>query len=589
MPDNWWDYLPWGPEGIYSQTETKLGPLTVTQPTGDGFEYFPSGPTTPGATTSGGISVPPYDQLIGMSGITDLAKASIIKQYYPGRFSDWLFSDGANYFSQGQIVAPGLILLPGGTYFAEAEGRVVPPDYAQSLINQAMGTAPSNLPAGAVQVSPNFYRLPDGTFVNTNGEPASQELVVADMSGAGIGGSGDVAYRTELQDPQTGEIFEVAYDRSGNELSRVSTGRFGQIGGPGGITAYQQSQIDLQQQQYELDQQQFAFQQQQAAAQLAQQQANYLADLRANPASWIEYSLASGQSPTIQPWMWGLLPEELRAGTGVGQPITGQPAAPQLTGGEQYLSAPTAGGTLSPAASLGVEGPLGTLASLPQQGAPITAAQQAGIQQGQDLYGLGTSTYVQPNETSYANYVDLARQSKVIQDEINQMTQVYVGGAYNSMELPQQQAFDARLKELNNQLNALTPQIQSAYQSAYAAPPAAPYSGTPAEPLQLQPGAGFAQPGGPGGEVLTTPTRTPTAATGTNIFNQGGYPQGSGFNLPQLTTPGPQYYARMGPTAQQQYLGYEQARTGSPLEQTQWQLWSQAPPGGGSFNLSQWR
>jgi len=50
--------------------------------------------------------------------------------------------------------------------------------------------------------------------------------------------------------------------------------------------------------------------------------------------------------------------------------------------------------------------------------------------------------------------------------------------------------------------------------------------------------------------------------------------------MPELTRPSRQYQARMGPTAQQQYLGYAQARTGATPEETQFRLWSGAPPGG---------
>jgi len=50
--------------------------------------------------------------------------------------------------------------------------------------------------------------------------------------------------------------------------------------------------------------------------------------------------------------------------------------------------------------------------------------------------------------------------------------------------------------------------------------------------------------------------------------------------MPQLINPSAQYQARMGPTAQQQYYGYEQARTGATPEESQWRLWSYAPPSG---------
>lgn len=61
----------------------------------------------------------------------------------------------------------------------------------------------------------------------------------------------------------------------------------------------------------------------------------------------------------------------------------------------------------------------------------------------------------------------------------------------------------------------------------------------------------------------------------------GGIPQTPGYGwLPELTRPSRQYQARMGPTAQQQLYGYEQARTGARPEETQFRLWSQAPPSG---------
>ena len=50
--------------------------------------------------------------------------------------------------------------------------------------------------------------------------------------------------------------------------------------------------------------------------------------------------------------------------------------------------------------------------------------------------------------------------------------------------------------------------------------------------------------------------------------------------LPELTRPSRQFQARMGPTALAQYQGYQQARTGIRPEETQFRLWSGAPPGG---------
>jgi hypothetical protein len=68
-----------------------------------------------------------------------------------------------------------------------------------------------------------------------------------------------------------------------------------------------------------------------------------------------------------------------------------------------------------------------------------------------------------------------------------------------------------------------------------------------------------------------------------------GWTATSGQGMPTLTSPSAQYQARMGPTAEQQYLGYEQARTGSRPEETQFRLWSMAPPGRSNMSLVQGR
>lgn len=61
-------------------------------------------------------------------------------------------------------------------------------------------------------------------------------------------------------------------------------------------------------------------------------------------------------------------------------------------------------------------------------------------------------------------------------------------------------------------------------------------------------------------------------------------PQG-GTEMPQLTTPSAQLWSRMGPTAQQQYAGYKQSRTGIRPEETLFRLEAGAPPGGSSPGL----
>jgi len=50
--------------------------------------------------------------------------------------------------------------------------------------------------------------------------------------------------------------------------------------------------------------------------------------------------------------------------------------------------------------------------------------------------------------------------------------------------------------------------------------------------------------------------------------------------MPGLLRPSAQYQARLGPTALQQYYGYQQAQQGARPEETQFRRWNEAPPGG---------
>jgi len=63
-------------------------------------------------------------------------------------------------------------------------------------------------------------------------------------------------------------------------------------------------------------------------------------------------------------------------------------------------------------------------------------------------------------------------------------------------------------------------------------------------------------------------------------------PEGGG-GMADLTNPSTQYWARMGPTAQQQYAGYQQWDKAQRPEETQFRLGAQTAPAGRNFNL-QW-
>jgi hypothetical protein len=128
-------------------------------------------------------------------------------------------------------------------------------------------------------------------------------------------------------------------------------------GNASGISDWEQAQLDAQraqdeaqrayqQQQLELQRQQLAYQQQQDAAQLAAEKQKYLAQLKANPGSWLEYAAASGSNPVIQPWMLPLMPGqygmEKMSLPAAGTPIPGWEGAGNSASGMPDLLNPSA-------------------------------------------------------------------------------------------------------------------------------------------------------------------------------------------------------------------------------------------------------
>ena len=104
----------------------------------------------------------------------------------------------------------------------------------------------------------------------------------------------------------------------------------------------------------------------------------------------------------------------------------------------------------------------------------------------------------------------------------------------------------------------------------------------PGQNLQVgQPIPGF-QPGAPG--AAQQGGFIPGTATPAPVGNQFA-------NLPELRRPSAQLFARMGPTAQQQFLGFRQARTGIPPQETLFRQRQSGPPGsrGGGFQRQRLR
>jgi len=626
-------------------------------PKGAGFQFGIGGatpdmyvPPSGSPSTAGGLPVPSYEQLL-TAGVTDQAKFAIIKQYYPNMVSDWLQraaseGGGANYFARKEVVAitPNgyLYQLPGGVYIDDT-GAVINPELAQAYINEDLGVQPSVpnpiVDQGGKQVSPNYYQMPDGTYAsldqNGNIVPVDEAVVEADKQEAGIGADQDVDYWTTYTDPVTGEISEVAYvygtDGTPQEVFRRSTGTY-DFSGTGGapITQYQQAELDLAQQQLEYQQQQsaaqLAFQQQQAAQEAEwrrqeqeQEQRNYLADLMANPASWLEYAAAAGTSPIVQPWMWGLLPEDLRQGYEVGQPIPGWQGVGGGQGGGQ--AGMWGGGGQQQVPSSGGAGQ-STYTS------PGAGWMQTGPQKSVQTGGLDYGTNEKEGVTLLnAKYNEL----------LNQMSEQAAGGAYMSPEwfnnismqqkadLQDYATYQARLwyeQEYGEEF-PVYPAAEAgqavpsggiisyspATSSSAAAEPSATTQPAPvveeAPPIEEPPKRITSKlnkmnvPSFARGGVVNRPTLAMVGENGPeaiipispsqNVPNQQSVPRNTAqqpntqaglWGLQQLTRPSRQYEARMGPTALAQYYGYEKARTGAPYEQTQWNLWSMAPPSG---------
>jgi len=76
----------------------------------------------------------------------------------------------------------------------------------------------------------------------------------------------------------------------------------------------------LRKQELRLAEQQMKMEMQQRQQQMEMQQQQYLAQLAANPMSWLEYAAAAGTTPAIQPWMLPLMSQEysqLQAGQAI--------------------------------------------------------------------------------------------------------------------------------------------------------------------------------------------------------------------------------------------------------------------------------
>ena len=84
----------------------------------------------------------------------------------------------------------------------------------------------------------------------------------------------------------------------------------------------QRQQMEYQQ---KIGQEQLQWEQERFGQEEERRQQNYLADLAANPISWLEYASASGEQPAVQPWMLPLMQGQYQ-GLQAGESIPGYDA-----------------------------------------------------------------------------------------------------------------------------------------------------------------------------------------------------------------------------------------------------------------------
>jgi hypothetical protein len=201
-----------------------------------------------------------------------------------------------------------------------------------------------------------------------SGKP-SAEAAAGGVSG-GLGGISQAVRWGSIV--ENGYVWQIGYDKDGNIVSRDAIGRAPEAETT--TTGYQQGQIDLERDrlneeirqfnekmsqsgqmsdyekemmelnrlqlnesirqfnsQQQLSQQQMQQQsmmqeeminwyREQQAADLEAQKQERLAQLRANPASWLEYASLSGETPVVQPWMVPLSPESYNMQAGQALP-----------------------------------------------------------------------------------------------------------------------------------------------------------------------------------------------------------------------------------------------------------------------------
>ncbi len=597
----------------------------------------------------------------------------------PDEFLAWLeFEDVANpdgtvehggksYFKQGKFSKDGkTVTLPDGTVLSvdvDNTGLVTILGYGEGDTSSGAKKYKYKADGQPETININGYLYPifeDGTPDYSNN--LGKAPVVSSAAKPYPTTPPPTGYHYEL-DPETGE-WNPVYGASEDD------------------DQFQREQFKYQKQQDELDRQ--------------TQQNNYLANLRANPASWLEYAAATNTPAVVQPWMlplnpldypqlqvgqilpWGstitpasnvpqydpehppsswsasptsaTAPVSSTASYGSGGTNTSSQWMPQTSGGMRNTLQANSDSTATPQLLSGVSGeglsgniplwlqnhPAATGGSSGSGGANLPSSQPWGVPPRQPkppvdttsfgalggTVGMGT-TNSDNSSPEYFAYIaaqnEYGTEGNAWQTAYTNFMKLYMAGHYekdaNGDDIfIQDQVDPAALAAARAALEAANQKRDAAYDKTQLAEYAwiVRNGGTPPYPKLLSPTAptqGTPSAAGWGATppvatptpapVSTTPPSTPvstptTPTTGgspaagglVNGYLPGGYaPPLSGVQLPPFLNPSRQYQARLSPSMFQQYLGYQQARTGARPEDTQFKLWSMAPPGGKQFSL----
>lgn len=273
------------------------------------------------------------EDIIKLTGITDYSKKTLLKQFFPDDYKRIFAVDvameeratkatkEAKLAAEEKAVAQRKITeranAPKDPFGREAtpleyspEGEVTRWDYSPDW-----GVDPKTRYAEYVRPSPEPSQFEQAT---TRAEQARQAAL--DKANADV-----IAANQRLKE------LELEIER----------------GKASAQERYQQGQLGATQQQAVLAQQQAQWQREYQQGQLGiqtqqieQEKQARLAQLRANPASWLEYASLSGQNAVIQPWMLPLMPQQYRGQVTTGSPIPGYTAGGSDMSGMAALTTP---------------------------------------------------------------------------------------------------------------------------------------------------------------------------------------------------------------------------------------------------------